>query len=89
MRVIDHCPGQFLPGWKCPNCKRLLDVDEVGFDIGIFSTTLTCPYCNYSQTKYSFFRSFPNFPEWYDEEIDTYYDSDDVEEEEEEDDSSD
>ena len=89
MRVINHYLGQFLPGCKCPNCKRLLDVDEVVFDVGIFSTTLTCPYCNYSQTKYSFFRSFPDFPEWYDEEIDAYYDSDYLEEEEEEDDSSD
>jgi len=66
MRVINHS-DQTSVNWKCPDCQRLICVDDIGLTVGLFSLTLTCPYCNYSQTKHTLFRSLPDFSEWIDE----------------------
>ena len=66
MRVIEHAETEFIVV-KCPSCHMIFDWENLIVELGTFSVTYTCPYCNYSQKK-RYYLSFPSFPEWEDEE---------------------
>jgi len=86
MRVIDHFnQSDRIVIAKCPKCHRLIDCDELISHRGLYSVTLTCPYCNYSQKKY-YLIGYPDFPDWRDDEVEALLD---IQTEEEENDNSD